>query len=305
MIASAIRSLACGRESQVVAAAFVEKTVQIWEVVTCRLISQFDTVYDFGGEWGRLTMSPKGDRCVCAAWSGGRKGGVGCYEVATGEVIWHRPELKQTQSVSFSPSGDSVWWAPDAGATKQLNSVNGDPQRAILSAAKVFEGRYSKALFIVPRNKTKPYLFGESSEHRIQRRTFTVLDVAFAPDCFCIAEAGGPTTCFDSKNGVERWLYEPPHQAHIVRIEFVETLQAFFGVLYHFNAGHRSLARFDPTTGICNSLYDLPHGSWASCFSEAIGAVVTSAGAVIRLNDGRELGRLDFPQKEYPDPQTA
>jgi len=49
----------------------------------------------------------------------------------------------------------------------------------------------------------------------------------------------------------------------------------------------------------------LPGGSWASCFCEAVGALVTSAGAVIRLNDGEEVGRLDFPQKEYPDPQTG
>ncbi len=48
MFKSAIRSLACGRESQVVAAAFVEKTVQIWEVASSRLVSQFETVYDFG-----------------------------------------------------------------------------------------------------------------------------------------------------------------------------------------------------------------------------------------------------------------
>jgi hypothetical protein len=59
MIASAIRSLASGRESHIIAAAFVEKTVQIWDVAALRLVSQFDTVYDFGGEWGRLTMAPK------------------------------------------------------------------------------------------------------------------------------------------------------------------------------------------------------------------------------------------------------
>jgi hypothetical protein len=305
MIASAIRSLACGRESQIVAAAFFEKTVQIWDLAASRLLSQFDTVYDFGGEGGRLTMTPKGGRCVCAAWSGGRKGGVGCYEMATGEVAWHRPELKQTQYVSFSPSGDSVWWMPEAGPVKQLNSVNGDPEREIRAAAKVFEDRYSKALFIVPRNKTKPYLFGESSEHRIQRRSFTVLDIAFAPDRFCITEPGGPTTCFGSQDGAERWLYDPPHEAHIGRIEFIEPLQAFFGILYHFNAGCRSLVRLDPKTGTCKSLCDLPEDSWASCFCEAAGALVTSAGAVMRLNNGEEVDRLDFPQKEYPDPQTS
>lgn len=304
MIASAIRSLASGRESRIIAAAFVEKTVQIWDLDSCRQISQFNTVYDFGGEIGRLTISPTGNRCVCAASTGGRKGGVGCYEAATGQVAWHRPELKQTQWVSYSPSGDFVWWMPETGSTRQLNSGNGDPDRLLRDTAQVFEDRYSNALFIVPRNRAKSYLFGESNEHRIRRVGFAVLDVAFAPDCLCVTEATGPTRCFASSDGVELWRYVPPHQAHIMQLQFVEALHAFFGILYRFDVGIRSLIRLDPTCGNCTFVCDL-HGSWAFCFCEMLSVLVTSAGSVICIHDGREMGRLDFPQKKYSEPKMA
>lgn len=303
MIASAIRSLACGRESRVVAAAFFKRTIQLWDIDSSRRVSQFDTVYDFGGEIGRLTISPGGDLCVCAAWSGGREGGVACYHATTGQVAWHRPELKQTQRVSFSPSGAFVWWIPEIGLTKRLDSMNGDSERTLRGAGKVFEDRYSKALFIAPRSKTKPYLFGESSEYRIERRSFAVLDVVFASDCFCVTEASGPTRCFGRGDGRERWCYEPPPNSHVVQLHFDEALHAFFGVLYQFNDGNRFLVRLDPIRGTCTVVCDL-RDSWAFCFCEPLALLVTSAGSLIGINDGREAGRLDFPRKEYPDSKT-
>lgn len=303
MIASAIRSLACGRESPVVAAAFFERTIQVWDIESCRQVSQFDTVYDFGGEIGRLAISPSGDRCVCAARSGGTLGGVACYQTTTGQVIWHRPELKQTQRVSFSPSGAFVWWMPETGLTKRLDSMSGEPERTLRGAQNVFEDRYSMALFIVPRNKTKPYLFGESSEHRLERRGFGVLDVVFASDCFCVTEASGPTRCFGRGDGRERWRYDAPSKSHVVQLHFDEALYAFFGILYNFNDRGRSLIRLDPTRGTCTLVCDL-RDSWAFCFCDPLALLVTSSGPLVGITDGREVGRLDFPRKEYPDSKT-
>ncbi len=245
-------------------------------------------------------MNPKGDRCLCAAWKGGRRGGVGCYETATGEVVWHRPELKPTQYVSYAPSGDFIWWMPHTGPVKQLNAVNGDRVRELRATDRVFEDRYSKALFIAPRNEARPYLFGESSGHRILRHRLSVFDVAFAPDCFCITEGLGPARCFASLDGADRWRYEPPPGSHIVHIRFVEALDAFFGILYNFNAARHLLVRLNPTNGTCYTVCDV---RWSACFCETVGALVTSSGAVIRLNDGKQVGHLDFPQTDIQIPR--
>ncbi len=298
MTASAIRSLACGRESRVVAAAFVERTVQIWEIDSCRLISQFDTVYDFGCK--RLGISPRGDRCVCAAWASGARGGVACYDSTSGQALWRCSELKQTQRVRFSPSGESAWWMPETGPTMRLNATNGVSETLVRGAGEVFEDPYSKALFIAPRNKNKPCVFGESRGYRVERRGFAVLDVAFAAECFCLTEAGGPTRCFSSAGQGERWCYEPAAKSHILQIRFIGALHAFFAVLYGFESGLHSLVRLDPTSGECTLIREL-RDICAFCFCEALGVLVTSAGDLVRIHDGTNLGRLNFPQKEYPD----
>ena len=49
-----------------VAAALFERTVQLWDVRTAQQLSQFETVFSFGGR--RLALSPYGDLCVAAGW---------------------------------------------------------------------------------------------------------------------------------------------------------------------------------------------------------------------------------------------
>jgi len=63
---SAIRTLIAAARKPIVAAAFVEHTVQIWNWSTGEQLSEFDTVFQHGGH--RLALNPGADSCVAASW---------------------------------------------------------------------------------------------------------------------------------------------------------------------------------------------------------------------------------------------
>ena len=129
MRASAISCRAPSKRSSRVAATRIEHHVQIWDVKTRAVVSEFETLFSFGGH--RLTLDPLGERCIAAAWKAGKRGGVACYETNTGKLIWHRQDLRQTQRVRFSPRGEAAWCVPDSGATKLLDAANGKTPDAL------------------------------------------------------------------------------------------------------------------------------------------------------------------------------
>src|SRR5436309_1980771 len=105
MLDSAIRTLVAASRVPIVAAAFFEHKVQIWNWSTGEQLSEFDTVFSFGGH--RLALSPSGDTCVAANWNKGKRGGLVCYAVPSGQTIWHRPDIRHTQGLRFSVPADA------------------------------------------------------------------------------------------------------------------------------------------------------------------------------------------------------
>ena len=76
-------------------------------------------------------------------------------------------------------------------------------------------------------------------------------------------------------------------------------MDAFFGILRHLEKrGSRQLVRFETEKGIYSRICDLD--SWEEVFLDT-DQLVTSAGEIRDLSNGALVGRLAFPQKEYPD----
>jgi hypothetical protein len=71
---SAIRALTAAAGAPIVAGAFVEHTVQIWNWNTGEQMSELDTVFQYGGH--RPALNPSGDSCVAASWKKGKRDGV-------------------------------------------------------------------------------------------------------------------------------------------------------------------------------------------------------------------------------------
>jgi hypothetical protein len=299
--ASAIRELAAARNAPRIAAAFVERTIQVWDLRNSELLSEFDTVYDFGGGH-RSALNPTGELCVAAGWLKGMRGGVACYNGLTGVRLWHRTDIRQTLFVKFSCSGEFVWVGLYSGRFQKLDAGTGATVDQFVSVGEVFDSPYSKLLLLAMRKRG--YLLRGAKDSRIPNLSFGLLDVAFSPDRVCLTEAGGPVRCLDCQSGVEIWRYEPPRDTHVLRLNYRPADRNFYGVQWEYGHGtSRTLFRFADGGGRYEELCQLH--SWYEEFCEDGDVLVTSVGEVISVAGGRIINQLMFPQKDYPDKITV
>lgn len=296
MRASAIRCLAASQNSSRIAAALFEHKIQIWDLETRTMVNEFETMFSFGGN--RLALDSFGERCVAAGWTGGQRGGVACYEVATGKLLWHRPDLLQTQRLRFAVADATVWCVPESGPTKRLNTANGETLDAITGLSDIFDSNYSSYLFLEKRKRA--YFLRKSVDLKIPRLTFAILDNAFGPRSLAISEAGGPVRCIDSATGRELWRHSPGSHLHFLRLWYCETDGSFYGVQWEFRKGSfRSLVRLNGASGEGQMLCHLD--SWEETYCAKLPCPLISNGEMIRLSDGELLHRFQFPQTDYAD----
>jgi outer membrane protein assembly factor BamB len=296
MRASAIRELAASRDATKVAAAFFEKTVQIWDLKTRERRAEFETVFTFGGG-GRLALDAAGQKCVTAGWGQGKRGGVACYDADTGELIWHRQDLRQTQFVRFSSRRGGFWCFPESGRTRLLDPDNGSDVDSVAGFHRFYESEYSGELLLERRKRD--YILKNGEPRKIPRITFAILEVAFGTQSFVVSEAGGPVRCIDSSAGIELWRFTPEKGSHFLHLWFRSTDGNFYGVLRHYEQNlYRRLVRLDAATGEAKIVCDLD--SWYEAYCAKLDYVVSSSGDLVDLAEGRVLHRLNFPQRDYP-----
>jgi hypothetical protein len=293
---SAIRQLAAARNAARLAAAFVERTIQIWDLERCEQLSEFDSVFDFGGH--RVTLSPSGDICVAAGWTKGKRGGVAAYDALTGSPIWHRPDIRQTQFVRFSCLGDIVGCGVEAGRFQQLDAHTGATVDTFTGVKKIFDSPFSNLLFLETRHRG--FHIKGLEDVLIPNETFALLDAAVSSDVLCLSEAGGSVRCLDCRSGLEEWRYNPPSNTHVLRLGYRPADRHFYGVQWEYERGtSRTLFRFGQGCDQYEEICQLQ--SWDEEFCLDTNALVTSGGEVISVTTGEIVNRLAFPQKDYPD----
>jgi hypothetical protein len=295
MKSSAIRHLTASRRSTRVAAGFFENTVQIWELQKLEMVAQFRTVLSFGGN--RLALDALGERCVAASWEDGPHGGVACYEAKSGALLWQRSDLKETQRVRFTATGDAIWCVPSNGPTKRLDPLTGKTLDALTVLADIYDSPYSSSILV--EKKKGDHILKNGGETRIPRLTFGILDAVFSRDAVCISEAGGPVRCVESI-GVERWRHNPGMSQHLLRLWHRAVDDQFYGIRWEYAKGSfRTLVRLDARSGECVDICQLD--SWAEEVCGTLNCLLTSHGQVINLENGELLSRVPFPQTGYPD----
>jgi outer membrane protein assembly factor BamB len=296
MKSSAIRHLAVSPRSTKLAAGFSERMVQIWNLSTRKKIIEFETTLSFGG-W-RLALDPAGGLCATAAWEGGKRGGIACYEAESGRLVWKRPDIERTQRLRFSADGKSLWSVPETGPTRSLDSAKGITLDTLPALADICISPYSDDCLLVRRKRD--YQLGKNKRICIPRLKFAVLDAAFSPDSLTVSEAGGPVRCFRLSTGIECWRYVPRVTTHFVKLWFRKADQNFYGVLWEYHRGSfRTLVCLDGKTGESKDMCHL--NSWEEEYCIALDSIVTSGGEMIALSDGRQSDGLSFPTKDYPD----
>lgn len=292
--ATAIRCLAASKDSTRIAAALFKQRVQIWDIQSGATVSDFNTVFSFGGP--RLALDSSGERCVAAAWKGGRLGGVACYETATGKIVWHRHDLRHIQRVRFAPKRGAVWCVPASGRTRLLDSEDGRDLEFIVGLEDLYDSDYSKALLLEKRKRN--YILKNGKPKRIPRLTLAILDATFGTQSVAISESGGPVRCIDSSTAAELWMFLPPKDSHILKLWFRNADGNFYGVVWNYQKDNfRHLVRLNAANGRARTLCNLD--SWEEAYCPKLDCIVTSSGTVIELSEGTILNRLKFPLKDY------
>jgi WD40 repeat protein len=296
MIASAIRELSASKNPTWIAAAFFERTIQIWDVKSLKRISEFPTVFCSGAR--NLAFAPSAEMLV-AGFSADH-GKVAAYEVPNGAVLWER-KLIYPSSLRFHPSGESIWCTGNRGSSLRLNVHTGATVEVIDGISQHIEGPYGDVLNVPARNVNAPFrLIAKGRNFEIEKLSFALLDARFSPDSVCLAEADGPVRCIKCTDGNQRWRFDPGADSHVLVLHYSPRIDAFFGVLRHLvDDGSRQLVRFDARSGVCKRICDLD--SWEEVFLEAVDQLVTSAGEIRDLANGALVGRLAFPVRKYPD----
>lgn len=298
--ASAINEMAASSMSSRIAAALSYRTVQIWDLRSAERIAEFDTVFSFGGQ--RLAIGASGEHCVAAGWTRGVFGGVACYQSSSGKVLWHRTDLNEMSDVKFSLAGSNVWCVTD-GSTVLLDSLTGDTLDELSGLHNIYDSSYSDVRLLDKPKRN--YTVRGKHDFTIPRLTFALLDAVIGPTSVCVSESGGLTRCVELLSGTELWRYDPGKWNHILRLWYRAADDAFYGVQWEYNKGsQRSLIRFEAQTGQIREVCDL-NSSWAEAISPALDCVVTSAGSILALSDGRLLNCLRFPHRDYPDKSAS
>lgn len=303
MKASAIRELASSKNSMLIASAFFNEIVQIWDLMSKEKVGEFSTVFSTGAK--NLALAPLGRSLV--AGSSKDRGCVAAYEVPSGRKIWEQ-RLRYPSSLRFGAGGQSVFCTRNRDSVVCLDLGTGTILNVIERSKQFVEGPSGSALSIPVEQGNDPIrLIQENHTFMIERPSIAVLDVQFSPHSVCICEAGGyssgqggPVRCISGLDGSLQWKFEPGAGIHVVRLHYSPTVDAFFGILCNFEkARDRSLVRFDAICGTVDKLCDLD--SWEEAFVGAADQLVTSSGEIRDLASGAVVGRLPFPVKEYPD----
>jgi WD40 repeat protein len=293
MLASAIRELAVAKDPLWVAAAFFEKTVQIWDLKSQVRVSEFSTV--FCGGAGNLAIAPSAS--VLLAGLSRRRGKLAAYQLPAAELIWQRT-LSYPSSLRLHPSGKSLLCSSND-ATLHLDIQTGNTLEVFDGMRHYIAGPYGHHLE-VPANGASFRLRSNARAVEIPKAGFALLDARFSPSTVCLAEARGPVRCISYADGQQRWKFDPGADSQVLLLHYSPTREAFFGIQRDLTStSSRYLLRFDHNTGACERICQLD--SWEEVFVESTDQLITSSGDIRNLSDGALEGRFAFPVTEYPD----
>ena len=198
MSKSAIRHLAILDEPAILAAAYFEKTVQIWSWKTREQLSQFDTIMDDGGR--RLAMTDDGRICIAGSF----RRGLAAYSIPDGNLLWHRKDLRQVQYVHLSASGSEIFCGIEKPSVHIIETETGISLGEMPHAAKVISSQVGPHQ-LVARREDRYTLQSGSHELEFSASSFALLSAAFSPEAVCLSEPGTGIRCVDLSSGNVLW----------------------------------------------------------------------------------------------------
>lgn len=242
-----IRHIATSSNGKIIAAAEFEQRVQIIDIASLTVISEFDTILDFGGR--RLTISEDGQICLCGSWE---RDGICAYETSTGKLIWQRKDLKKVQHIqNLTAYTDQVFAHFEMGPSRLLDIYTGAEihkfpgSEYLVNAKDVPIDVIGKRRSILVINRLTRKIIAS-----IPTKSFAILDIVTSDDSFAVSESGGPLSCYDISTGIHKWDIPADDDGHFLRVSFHPILKQFVGVSWPFlNGGNKKLKYIDKNTG--------------------------------------------------------
>lgn len=197
-----ISHLATSTDGDLFATATFERSVTVWSLKQRQLVAAFNTVLDFGGV--RLAMAG-GERpkVIAGAYL---VHGVAGYDALSGEIVWHRKDLKGVQQVSVCEETRKVAVGLERGPLHVLDLETGE-------TFFTFRGAKSAAIdpsgiFLVGKKWVAMANLDGSSRWRVRVEFWGSFQARIAPHGVLVTLLGGKgTVCFDLASGREKWIY--------------------------------------------------------------------------------------------------
>ncbi|MFZ4508990.1 MAG: WD40 repeat domain-containing protein [Fimbriimonas sp.] len=233
-----IFDLATSRDADVFVTAREPNEVTVWDLADMRPMRSFEAPIDLGGR--RLALSPDGAACFAGTYY---QYGLAAYEVATGQLIWQRRDLKKVQVLQLSPDGSRLYAELDGRALTELDAATGETKNTLRGVKEIRESPFANIQLRAARRLEVRTTNGEKLLS-FPRENFAVLDATFSETMLLTSEAAGELRCFNLDTGAEAWRYALA-DSHALRVGYHEERGLFSAVVYRYNSdGKTWLVRF-------------------------------------------------------------
>ncbi|HMF18417.1 MAG TPA: hypothetical protein VKE98_14500, partial [Gemmataceae bacterium] len=270
-----------------IAAGEFQRVVHIWDLASRKHLGKFETVLGIG-KGSYLSIASNGKWCICAAFE---DEGVAMYSTAEGNEIWRRKDLGELRSVRIAVDEGRVYCCCDS--CHILNWETGETIETLPDVRRVWESPYEPLALLEKKN----LVFQTPDEQTIasvERETFAVLSVSFAPGLVCISESGGPIRCLNSQTGAEIWRYSLSDE-HFLKLGFNDQNRTFVGVCWEYKRGGKfRLYKFEPESGKTSVVAELPTAA-TFAFCQRGSRLLSSNGSIIDTDTGQTEEVLTFP----------
>ncbi|MFN3301144.1 MAG: YncE family protein, partial [Sediminibacterium sp.] len=230
-----------------IALAEFENLVQIFDLNTLQVISEFNSVLSYGGK--RIAIDEQGEICVCGAW---QRHGICGYNSNSGELIWQRKDLKRVQHLQNLRSNQQLLFANFEGSSSRIIDFRtGIDIDKIPNIINYYECKY-QSIDIYDRSLSIDIIDRISKKRiaKLDRKSFGTLDLTFNFDSLCISESAGPLSCYDLNNGKLKWRIYGGIDGHYLRICYNEHLNMFVGITWPYaNGGDKKIMYINTNTG--------------------------------------------------------
>ena len=284
-----IRHISAATRGSIVAVAQYRSLVQVWDTGKSKRLSAFKTTLDYGGT--RLAITDKGDLCITGSFN---EDGVACYNAETGVEVWRRRDINTPQRIRISRHGKYVYCCCEDQQLHILRIKDGASDHLIKKVNDIWESPFN--LLRVHEARNSPFeIFSNDGKlvGKIRPKTFAALDAAFAPDLFCVSEAGGPISCYDVQSQRELWAHPFPKDTHALKLGYAEDSGHFTAISceYVHSGQHHGLV-FDIRSGNLVAQYPLPSEEYS--FLPIGDRLLSSSGTIYNSVNGEKITQLEF-----------